>query len=88
MATITLNENWRLQSDSLSWMVQKKITFKTGKKAGESEWTTQTWHKSISDAAKAYKERALRDCDAETMAELLEVAKIVESEVKCAVETA
>ncbi len=68
MATITINEHWRIQSETLCWKLQEIYI----NKKGETDYYTRGYFGSLANALRALPEHAMRRSDAESIAELRE----------------
>jgi len=67
MATITVNEKYRIQSDSRQWILQRAHS---DKKTGETSWTGFEYYSNIENAMKGLAERMLRESDASGMQDI------------------
>ena len=72
MATIPITPDLRLKSDPYCRHVQRRSVFKTGKRAGETEWRSELYFSSFSAALQALPELELRVSKAESVEAALE----------------
>lgn len=77
---IPINDGFRIEADSLSWMVQK---FTTRKRNGKTvtEWKAISWHSSLQSAVQNLADRMVRASEAQSIAEAIEDVKRVSAEL-------
>ena len=82
MATIRIDNEFRIKSDPYQWILQKSRYPETGKHKGELVWDSLTFHASIKQACDAYLERSLRHSDATSFNELRGIADDCQSAIE------
>ena len=58
---LQVNADWRIQSDSQQWIVQKRYVRQKGKNIGDVEWENQAYHTRPDKAALWLAHRGVRD---------------------------
>lgn len=77
---LPINEKYRIEADSLSWMIQSKATRKRDGQSIE-EWRSVSWHSSLQSALQGLAERMIRSSDAQTVADAIADVKAVCAEL-------
>lgn len=81
MATIQIDDDYRITSDQYQWILQKMRVVATGKRKGEVDWDCITYHASLKQSLSSYLERSLRLSEASSLKELQEVSDKCESKI-------
>jgi hypothetical protein len=82
MATIQLNDSFRIKSDRYCWKLQKYCGI--DKKTGKETWESEQYYNSLERACRGWLELGIRLSDAETMQGVLAHHERLLSELKSA----
>lgn len=78
---IKLDEKHQIVSDSRQYLLQEIKVVSTGEKKGETYEDTLGYYSKIENALKAYKELRIRNSEATSIDELLELIKLLDSKI-------
>ncbi len=76
MATIEINDEYRIASDEHQWIVQRKSV---NGKTGEVSWMNKTFHAEIDQATKSLSGLLLRLSDANGLGEILDEIRRIDA---------
>jgi len=76
MATIQVNEDYRVSSDVNSWAIQKR-----GLRKGKIEWAPVSWFMTLDKAMAGLAARMVRESDGENIDEIVADAKLIGEEI-------
>lgn len=80
MINIQLDEEYKITSDSMNYILSRRST-KPNEKTGEYTWTGIKFGNTITHILKSYKELKIRTSDCETIDEVLEVSSKIDSRI-------
>lgn len=81
MIDIQLDKNYKLTSDSMNYILEKRSS-EPSEKTGEYSWRGIMWTSTIQSMMKCYKEMKIRTSDAKSIPELLEVCEKTDKRIE------
>lgn len=80
MVNIQLTPYYRITSDKMNYILEERS--KSKDKNGEYTWRSIKWASTIEHILKSFKELELRTSNAESIEELLEIAKGIDKKIE------
>ena len=81
MIDIQLDKEYKLTSDSMNYILEKRSS-EPSEKTGKYSWRAIMWTGTVQLMMKAYKELKIRESDSTTIQELLEVCEKTDKRIE------
>lgn len=78
---VDINKDWRITTDSMNWILQKRYITQTGKKKGEIRWESEAYCGSLGSLLNHYLDKRTKDNDAGSIAEIVNIIEEVREEI-------
>ena len=82
MIDIRLGENHRITSDSMNYILQERKEVLEGKTRGEEYFINLGYYSTISSLLESYMELCIRNSEAKSMKEILDLVKKIREEIR------
>lgn len=80
--TIKINEQWRIETEPLNYMLQKSRVIKEGKKEGQRVWDTIGYYPTLELAYKALTTKGLASEDLQGIDEIVDYLLYIHEDIK------
>lgn len=82
MINIKINEDYRVTSDPLNYMLQERYIIQSGKNKGEPAWKTLGYHTTLEQTLMHYLEYGVKNSNAENIVELSDTINNIKKEIR------
>ena len=80
MVNIALDKDYKITSDSMNYILEKRSS-EANEKTGEYSWRQIKWSSDLSNMLRIWKELKIRTSDSTTIDEILELVKKTDKDI-------